>query len=181
MTPTPQAAANWTIGLAQNLIPANWTVTDGNNTGIKCDPSAGNVGAFYQCAERLGHKRAVCFTSEKINGTFVCSCSAFAGWDFSSNSANATYGTVAGCASRNPTNYNLNAVLCVSNMLVVTFTLLYALATIWKGRAMCIWSVTNTTLAWVTLASLSLFMWFGSVMLANIVLMSDELMVRTAA
>ena len=181
MPPTPQAAANWTTGLSQGLIPANWTVSDGNNTGIKCDPSAGNVGAFYQCAERLGHKRATCAAGEKINGTFVCSCSGFAGWDYSSSSANATYGTVAGCASRNQINYNLNAVLCVSNMLFLTFTLLYALATIWKGRAMCSRSVTNTTLAWVTLASLSNLMWFGSVMLANIVLMSDELMVRTVA
>ena len=165
------------MGLAQNIIPANWTVIDGNNTGIKCDPSAGNIASFYQCAERLGHKRALCEPSQMINGTFVCSCAAFAGWDVSSSSANATYGTVAGCASHVPTNYNLNAVLCVSNMLVVTFTLLYALTTIWKGRAMCSRSVTNTTLAWVTLASLSNFMWFGSVMMSNIVLMSDEIMV----
>ena len=156
----------------------NWTVSDGNNTGIKCDPSAGNVGAFYQCAYRLGHKRGTCAATEKINGTVVCSCSAFAGWDYSSNSANATYGTVAGCASRVPTNYNLNAVLCVSSLLVVTFTLLYALTTIWKGRAMCSRSVTNTTLAWSALASLSLFLWFGTVMVSNIVLSSGEFMVR---
>ena len=178
MPPTSQAATNWTMGLAQNIIPVNWTVSDGNNTGIKCDPSAGNIASFYQCAERLGHKRALCEPSQMINGTVVCSCSAFAGWDYSSNSANATYGTVAGCASRVPTNYNLNAVLCVSSSLVVTFPLVYALTTIWKGRAMCSRSVTNTTLAWSALASLSLFLWFGTVMVSNIVLSSGEFMVR---
>lgn len=36
----PQAATNWTMGLSRGLTPANWTVSDGNNTGIKCDSLA---------------------------------------------------------------------------------------------------------------------------------------------
>ena len=34
MLPVPQAATNWTMGLSQGLTPANWTVSDGNNTGM---------------------------------------------------------------------------------------------------------------------------------------------------
>ena len=176
--PHPQAAANWTMGLKQNLISSNWTVTDGNITGIKCDPSLGNLGAFYQCAERLGHKRGTCIAgNEKINGTLVCSCSAFSGWDFSSFAANATYGTVSGCATRVHTNYYFNAVCCSISMIIVTFTLFYALSTIWKGRAVCSRkpSITITTLAWLTVSSTSLFLWFSIQGLSNVVLSNDEL------
>jgi hypothetical protein len=174
----PQAAANWTMGLAQNLIPLNWTVTDGNITGIKCDPTLGNLGAFYQCAERLGHNRGSCIAwNEKINGTLVCSCSAFSGWDFSSFAANATYGTVDGCATRNHTNQYFNAVCCSISMIIATFTLFYALSTIWKGRAVYSRkpSITVTTLAWLCVSALSLFLWFCIQILADVVLSSNEL------
>ena len=52
MNPVPAAPTNW------STIPANWTVTDGNITGIKCDLAAGDIGAWYQCAEQIG--RASC-------------------------------------------------------------------------------------------------------------------------
>ena len=101
----PQAAANWTAGQLQGLVPANWTVTAVSPnrtypqtliTGITCDLGAGAIAAFYQCAERLGHTRGWCHASEKINGTTVCACSAFAGWDDSCNEARCTYGSPGG-------------------------------------------------------------------------------------
>ena len=170
MNSVPAAPTNW------SAIPANWTVTDGNITGIRCDKAAGDNVAWYQCAERLGHSRASCF-GDKINGTTVCACSAFSGWDGTCIEARCAYGAATGCAAQNP-NFYLNAVLCSANMLVVTFTLVYALSTIWKGRAMCSRSITNTTLGWVSLAAFCLWMWFGAVFLSNVVLQSDEPMVR---
>ena len=156
----PAAPTNW------SAIPANWTVTDGNITGIRCDSAAGDTVAWYQCAERLGHSRASCFGA-KINGTTVCACAAFAGWDNTCHEARCTYGAETGCTARDP-NFYLNAVLCSANML----------STIWKGRAMCSRSITNTTLGWVSLAALCLWLWFGAVFLSNVVLQSNEPMVR---
>ena len=171
MKPVPAAPTNW------STIPANWTVTDGNITGIRCDKAAGDIGAWYQCAERLGHSRASCFGDDKITGTTVCACAAFAGWDNTCHEARCTYGAETGCTARDPDFY-LNAVLCSTSMLVVTSTLIYALSTIWKGRAMCSRSITNTTLGWVSLASLCQWLWCGTVFLSNIVLQSNEPMVR---
>ena len=182
----PQAAANWTVGQLQGLIPANWTVTAVSPirtypqtllTGITCDRSAGIAAAFYQCAERLGHTRGECWG--EINGTTVCSCSGFSGWDDSCNEARCTYGSVSGCATPNG-HYTLNAVFCSITVVLATFTLIYALSTVWKGRAMCSRNVTNTTLAWLTLKSVSLFGWYGSVFLSNVVMLSSEPMVRSA-
>ena len=173
----PQAAANWTMGLAQNLIPLNWTVTDGNITGIKCDPALGSIGSFQQCAERLGHKRGYCTVKTKLNGTRVCSCSAFAGWEFSDITANATYGTVSGCATRNHLNYYFNIVCSSINMIIVTSTLVYSIGTIWKGRAVYSRkpSITVTTLAWLCIAALSLFLWFCAQGFSYVILCSEEL------
>ena len=174
--PHPQAAANWTVGLAQHLI-FNWTVTDGNNTYITCDPALGSIGSFQQCAERLGHKRGYCTVKTEINGIRLCSCSAYAGWEISDITANATYGTVSGCATRNHANFYFNAVCCSINMIIVTFTLFYALATICKGRAVYSRkpSITVTTLAWLCIAALSLFLWFCAQGLSYVILCSEEL------
>ena len=129
------AATNWTAGQQQGLIPANWTVTDGNITGIACDKSAGATTSYYECADRLGHNRGVCRTEPDLfNGTTVCACWAFGGWDYSCAEARCTYGTVSGCATRIPTHYYLNAVCLSLSMLVVTLTLVYAFSTVWKGR-----------------------------------------------
>jgi hypothetical protein len=177
---SPTAAANWTQGQLRNLVPTSWTVTDGNITGIRCDYTKGDITSYYECAQRLGHNRARCYGDAKINGTTVCTCSPWGGWDFSCDEARCTYGTVSGCATRDHTLYYLNAVLCSTNLIVVTFTLMYALSAVWKGRSMCSRNVTNTTLAWLSLAAFSLWLYFGSVFLANIVLSSDELMVCTS-
>ena len=176
---SPTAAANWTQGQLDNLVPASWTVTDGNKdiTGIRCDFTKGAIASYYECAQRLGHNRARCYGDMKINGTTVCTCTSYSGWTTSCDEARCTYGTISGCATRDPTVYYLNAVLCSINLIIVTFTLMYALSTVWKGRAMCSRNVTNTTLAWLSLAALSLWLYFGSIFLANIVLSSDELMV----
>ena len=114
----PQAAANWTAGQLQGLVPANWTVTAVSPnrtyypqtliTGITCDRSDA-IAAFYQCAERLGHTRGRCVG--EINGTTVCACSPYAGWDDNCNEARCTYGSVSGCATPNG-HYTLNAVFC---------------------------------------------------------------------
>ena len=179
----PQAAANWTVGQLQGLIPANWTVTAVSSnrtspqtliTAITCDRSAGIAAAFYQCAERLGHTRGECWG--EINGTTVCSCSGFSGWD-SCNEARCTYGSVSGCATPSP-YYTMNVVFCSIALVLVTFTLAYALSTVWKGRAMCSRNVTNTTLAWLTLKCVSLFGWYGSVFVGYVVMRSAELPVR---
>jgi hypothetical protein len=181
----PQAAANWTAGQLQGLVPANWTVTAVSPirtypqtllTGITCDLGAGNIAAFYQCAERLGHTRGICYGA--INGTAVCACSSFSGWDNSCNEARCTYGSVSGCAAPSP-HYTMNAVFCSIALFLVTFTLIYALSTVWKGRTMCSRNVTNTTLASLTLMSVCAFGWYGSVFLSNVVMMSAEPMVRT--
>ena len=185
----PEAAANWTAGQLQGLVPANWTVTAVSPirtypqtllTGITCDRSAGAIAAFYQCAERLGHTRGWCYASEKINGTTVCACSGFSGWDNSCNEARCTYGSVSGCATPSP-YYTMNVVFCSIALVLVTFTLAYALSTVWKGRAMCSRNVTNTTLAWLTLTSVCLFGWYGSIFVSNVVMRSAEPMVRPAA
>ena len=176
---SPTAAANWTQGQLRNLVPTAWTVTDGNITGIGCDFTKGSIASFYECAQRLGHMRARCYGDKKINGTTVCTCSSYSGWNTSCGEARCTYGTVSGCATRDPTVYYLLAVVNSISLVFVTFTLLYALSTVWKGRTMCSRNVTNTTLAWLTLASLSIWAWYGSIFLANTVLSNDELMVRT--
>ena len=171
-------AANWTVGQQQGLIPANWTVTDGNVTGIACDKGAGAITSYYECADRLGHNRGVCRTEPDLfNGTTVCACWAFGGWDYSCAEARCTYGTVSGCATRIPTHYYLNAVCLSLSMLVVTLTLVYAFSTVWKGRKACSRNVTSTTLAWIVLAALSLWGWYVSYFIANIVLSSRELVV----
>ena len=169
------SAANWTAGQQQGLIPANWTVTDGNITAIKCHPAAGALAAFYECSARLGHDRGICYGT--VNESNVCSCSSFSGWDYSCNEARCTYGTVSGCATRIPIYY-LNAVCLSLSSGLVTFTLFYALSTVWKGRATCSRNVTSTTLAWLTCAALSLWVWYVTLFIANIVLTSKELMVR---
>jgi hypothetical protein len=155
------------MALALNLVPAAWTVTDGNVTGIACDFSAGAIASYYQCESRLGHNRAVCEGLVQINGTDVCTCEVFSGWDDSCIDANCTYGTVAGCSTRMPV-YNLNLVLCIAAMLIATFTLGYALFVVWKGRAMCSRNVTSTTLLWLVLAAISLFLWFGTILISTI-------------
>jgi hypothetical protein len=171
-------AANWTVALALNLVPAAWTVTDGNITGIACDFSAGNIASFYQCESRLGHNRAECEGLVQINGTDVCTCVSFGGWDDSCIDANCTYGTVAGCSTRMPAVHNLTLALCSVAMLVVTFMLGYALFVVWKGRAMCSRNVTSTTLLWLVLAATSLFLWVGTVLISTIN-GTWELMVRS--
>jgi hypothetical protein len=168
-TTMARTAANWTVALALNLVPAAWTVTDGNITGIACDYSAGNIASFYQCESRLGHNRAVCEGLVQINGTDVCTCvGGYGGWDDSCFGANCTYGTVAGCSTRMPAVYNLTLALCSVAMLVVTFVLGYALFVVWKGRAMCSRNVTSTTLLWLVLAATSLFLWVGTVLISTI-------------
>ena len=162
-----RTAANWTVALALNLVPAAWTVTDGNITGIACDLSAGNIASFYQCESRLGHNRAVCEGVVQINGTDVCTCEVFGGWNGSCIDANCTYGTVAGCSTRMPV-HNLTLALCSVAMLVVTFVLGYALFVVWKDRAMCSRNVTSTTLLWLVLAAISLFLWVGTVLISTI-------------
>jgi hypothetical protein len=67
MVQGPLHAANWTMALALNLVPAAWTVTDGNITGIACDFSAGAITSYFQCETRLGHNRGGC--DGRINGT----------------------------------------------------------------------------------------------------------------
>ena len=91
-----------------------------------------------------------------------------------------TYGTVSGGATRIPTHYYLNAVCLSLAVVFVTFTLFFALSTIWKGRAVCSRNVTSTTLAWITLAALSLWAWYVSTFVSIVVLTSRELVVRTA-
>ena len=103
----------------------------------------------------------------RINGTDVCTCSTFSGWDDSCIDANCTYGTVAGCSTRMPV-HNLSLALCIVTMLIVTFVLGYALFVVWKGRAMCSRNVTSTTLLWLVLAAISLFLWFGTVLISTI-------------
>ena len=174
----PLHAANWTVAQAQNLVPAAWTVTDGNVTGIACDFSAGTIASYYQCESRLGHNRAVCEGQVRVNGTDVCTCLSFGGWDDSCFDANCTYGTVDGCSTRMPAAVrDLNIAVCIVAMLVVTFTLLYALFVVWKGRDMCSRNVTSTTLLWLVLAASSLFLWFGTALISAINA-TDELMVR---
>ena len=170
------AATNWTAGQQQGLIPANWTVTDGNITGIKCNLAAGAATAFYECSARLGHDRGLCFGT--INGSDVCSCSAYSGWDYSCNEAKCTYGTVSGCATRIPVHYYMSAVCLSLSSVLVTFTLIYALSTVWKGRAVCNRSVTSTTLLWLILAALSLWVWYVTYFIAYVVLSSSEMGVR---
>ena len=172
------AATNWTAGQQQGLVPANWTVTDGNITGIACNAAAGAVDSFYECRDRLGHDRGMCYGI--INGSDVCSCFAFGGWDYTCNEATCTYGTVSGCATRVPTHYYLNAVCLTLSAFIVTSTLVFALSTIWKGRAMCSRNVTSTTLAWITLAALSLWVWYVTMFVSFVVLSSRELAVRTS-
>ena len=173
------AAANWTAGQRQGLIPANWTVTDGNVTGIACNAAAGAIASFNECRDRLGHDRGICYSGadHTINGTAVCACFAHAGWDYSCAEARCTYGTASGCAIRTP-NYSLIAVCLSLTIVLVTSTLLYALSTIWKGRAVCNRNVTSTTLAWLTLATLSLWLWNVSAFISTTVLASRELLVR---
>ena len=108
MNPVPSAPTNW------SAVPANWTVTDGNITGIKCNqtqkPAAARI-SFYECNDRLGHDRGVCFGA--LNGSDVCSCYAFSGWDYSCSEAKCTYGTVSGCATRAtriPSHFYLNTI-----------------------------------------------------------------------
>ena len=163
----PLHAANWTVALAQNLVPAAWTVTDGNVTGIACDFSAGAIASYYQCESRLGHNRGGCDGRAQINGTDVCTCSMFSGWNGSCIDASCTYGTVDGCSTRMPV-YNLNLALCIVAMMVVTFVLGYALSVVWKGRAMCSRNVASTTLLWLVLATISQFLWFGTVLISTI-------------
>ena len=162
---------------ALNLVPAAWTVTDGNVTGIACDFSAGAITSYYQCESRLGHNRAVCEGRTQINGTDVCTCSMFSSWNGSCIDAHCTYGTVAGCSTRMPV-YNLNLVLCIAAMLIATLTLGYALFVVWKGRAMCSRNVTSTTLLWLVLAAISLFLWFCTTLISTIN-GTWELMVRS--
>ena len=113
----------------------------------------------------------------KLNGTRVCSCSAYAGWEFSDITANATYGTVSGCATRNHSNYYFNIVCSSINLIIVTLTLFYSLGTIWKGRAVYSRkpSITVTTLAWLCIAALSLFLWFCAQGISYVILCSEEL------
>ena len=160
-------AANWTLG--ERAVPASWVVTDGNQTGIRCDFARGTVASYLQCREQLGHARGGCFGNIFINGTTVCTCFSFGGWDKSSKEAQHTYGTVSGCATTT-NDFYINGVFCSLALLLATFTLLYALSTVWKGRAMCSRNVTNTTLAWCTLASTCGFGWFVCLFLSNIVL-----------
>ena len=167
-------AANWT--LAQPHVSTAWTVTDGNVTGIACDYSAGTIASYYQCTSRLGHNRGVCQGDVQVNGTDVCTCEVFSGWNGSCIDAHCTYGTVDGCSTRMPV-YNLNLALCSVAMLIVTFTLGYALFVVWKGRDMCSRNVTSTTLLWLVLAASSLFLWFGTALISAINA-TDELMVR---
>ena len=175
----PVAATNWTAGQLQGLIPTNWTVTDGNVTGIACDAAPGSLDAFYECRDRLGHDRGQCNTGGGvINGTAVCTCFAFGGWDYSCNEARCTYGTVSGCATRVPAHYFLNAVCLSVTVTLVTFTLLYALSIVWKGRAVCSRNVISTTLTWLVLAALSLWAWYVATFISTIVLASRELLVR---
>ena len=177
----PSAATNWTAGQQQGLIPANWTVTDGNITGIACNAAAGAINSFYECRDRLGHDRGMCYgNTGTINGSAVCSCYAFGGWDYTCNEARCTYGIVSGCATRIPTHYYLNAVCLSLAVVFVTFTLFFALSTIWKGRAMCSRNVTSTTLAWITLSVFSLWVWYVSTFVSIVVLTSRELVVRIA-
>ena len=42
------SAANWTAGQLQGLVPAIWTVTEGNTTGTKCNADAGASTSFYE-------------------------------------------------------------------------------------------------------------------------------------
>ena len=169
-------AANWTM--AQPHVPTAWTVTDGNVTGIACDLSAGAIASYYQCESRLGHNRAVCEGQVQINGTDVCTCEVYNGWNGSCIDASCTYGTVDGCSTRMmPAVYNLNLALCSVAMLVVTFALGYALFVVWKGRAMCSRNVTSTTLLWLVLATISLFLWIGTNLISTIN-RTWELMVR---
>ena len=172
-------AANWTAGQQQGLIPANWTVTDGNITGIACDPSAGAIASFSECRFRLGHDRVMCYSEPDlmINGSAVCACWAFGGWDYSCAEARCTYGTVSGCATRIPLHFYLNAVCLSVAAIVVTSTLIYALSIVWKGRKVCSRNVASTTLAWLVLAALSLWGWYVGYFFANIVLSSRELVV----
>jgi hypothetical protein len=67
-----------------------------------------------------------------------------------------------------PAVYNLNLALCIVAMLIATLTLGYALFVVWKGRAMCSRNVTSTTLLWLVLAAISLFLWFGTVLISTI-------------
>ena len=173
------AATNWTAGQQQGLIPANWTVTDGNITGIACDKSAGATTSYYECADRLGHNRGSCHAEpDHFNGTAVCVCWAMGGWDYSCAEARGTYGTISGCATRIPTHYYLNAVCLSLSTILVTFTLFYALSTVWKGRAVCSRNVTSTTLVWLVLAATSLWVWYVANFIANLVFTSRELVVR---
>jgi len=174
------AAANWTAGQQQGLIPANWTATDGNITRIACNAAAGTIASHYECEDRLGHNRAACYSEPDImiNGSAVCACFAFGGWDYSCAEARCTYGTVSGCATRIPTHFYLNAACLSLSMIVVTSALFYALSTVWKGRRVCSRNVTSTTLAWVVLAALSLWGWYVSYFIAGILMSSRELLVR---
>ena len=173
------AAANWTAGQQQGLIPANWTVTDGNITGIACDKAAGAIASYYECADRVGHNRVMCYSEPDlmINGSAVCACWAFGGWDYSCAEARCTYGTVSGCATRISLHYYLNAVCLSVAAIVVTSTLFYSLSTVWKGRKVCNRNVASTTLAWLILASLSTWIWFVGTFVADIVVSSRELVV----
>ena len=161
------AAANWTVAQAQNLVPAAWLVADGNVTGIVCDLSAGAIASYYQCESRLGHNRGECGGWTQINGTNVCTCAVFGGWNSSCVDASCTYGTVGGCSTRMPV-HNLNLVFCSVAIIVVTFALGYAISVTWKGRAMCSRNVTSTTLLWLVFAAISHFLWFGTVLISTI-------------
>ena len=173
------AAANWTDGEMRHLIPANWTVTDATtgHTGIRCDYTAGAIESFYQCAERLGHPRGMCYGNQRINGTSVCTCAIFGGWNVSCDEARCTYGTVDGCSARMPHHY-FNVLLCAVAIIIAFIGNAYSFHVAWKGRAMCSPNVTNTTLVFMNLAAFSQTLWFVSVFLAQIVRNSVELMVR---
>ena len=169
------SAANWTAGQLQGLVPAIWTVTDGNITGIKCNVDAGASTSFNECRDRLGHDRGQCYGT--LNGSSICTCSSFSGWDYSCNEARCTYGTVSGCATRIPVHYYMSAVCLTLAAILVTTTLVYALSTVWKGRAVCSRSVTSTTLAWLTFAALSLWVRHVAMFIAYVVLSSSEVSV----
>ena len=173
------AAANFTDAVRQGIVPASWIAVDGNRTYIACDVSLGAVESYYQCAERLGHTRGGNCAADKsvANVSGVCHCSAFAGWVKTCAEARCTYGTVDGCAVVIPELY-LNVVLLGCSLLLVTGIFLYALSTVWQGRAACGRDVMSTTLAWATLTALSSLLWFGTSFVSGVISRTAEPMVR---
>ena len=181
LAPRTAAAANWTDGEMRHLIPTNWTVTDAmtGQTSIQCDDTTGAIAGFYQCAERLGHPRGMCYGNQKINGTAICTCAIFGGWNVSCTEARCTYGAVDGCSARMPYHY-MNIFLFVVAIIIVLAGNAYSFHVAWKGRALCSRNVTSTTLVFMNLAAFFQTLWFVFVFLAQIVQNSVEIMVSFA-